>query len=504
MATSSDSPSSGPTSHGEVSNLLHPSIGSITVQNVAGMIPIKLNRQNYITWRSLFLPVLKRFKLLGLVNGDDLCPPEFVRDSSGSQILNPAYELWCERDQILTIWINSTLAEDLLPLTIGMADSRSLWQSLERRFAGASRTHVHSLRSKIQTIQKGDSSLTDYFNSIKEIFDKLATAGEPISEKDLVAYILSGLPDEYESFVDSIETRSEDVTTDELHGLLLSKEISLQKRKTRSSSSFSAPFHAYTTQQHSSGSNSFRGNSRGKFQNQNRSHQPRNFGQNRNFGPNRIFGGVLGSAPNPNRPSSSGFIPNHYQASSSSFSSGRSLPCQLCNQYGHGALSCGRLSQFASQQSPGFTNPHVGMSAMTGSPHPSYWLTDSGVSHHVTPDPASLNSVIPYTGTDQLFVGDGKGLCISHTGSALIRTANVVFKLHDVLLVPQASHNLLSVYRFVHDNWCSLTFDPFGFYVKDLRTGMMLFQGPSEGGLYPLYWNASNGVSGLLFLLMLL
>ncbi|KAM1108383.1 hypothetical protein ACFX2B_004977 [Malus domestica] len=482
--SSSPATSSGSTPLGEISTNVPPSIAMITVQNIAGMVPTKLNRHNYITWRSLFLPVLKRFKLLGLLTGDDPCPPPCVRDSSGSQIPNSAYELWCERDQILTIWINSTLAEDLLPLTIGMEDSHSLWQSLERRFAGASRTHVHSLQSKIQTIQKGDASMTEYLNTIKDISDKFAAAGESISDSDLVAYILAGLPDEYESFVDSIETRTESVNGDELHGLLLSKEISLQKRKTRqgSTSSSSAPFHAYTAQQGSSGSPSFRGNFRGKYQNQNRNqyHNRNRFPQNRNFGANRQHnssGGILGPAP-----SRSSFSGAHSGPIPGSSQPGQSIPCQLYNQYGHSALYCGSLSQFASHRS----SP-MGFNALTGSHPLSYWITDSGATHHVTPDPASLNSATPYTGTEQLFVGDGKGLCISHTGNALIRTPNDVFKLHDVLLVSQASHNLLSVYKFVYDNCCSLTFDPFGFYIKDLRTGRMLFQGPSEGGLYPFY-----------------
>lgn len=83
-------------------------------------------------------------------------------------------------------------------------------------------------------------------NSIKDISDKLVAAGEPISDSNLVAYILAGLPNDYESFVDSIEIRTESVNIDELHILLISKEISMQKRKTRSSSSSSsAPFHAY-------------------------------------------------------------------------------------------------------------------------------------------------------------------------------------------------------------------------------------------------------------------
>ncbi|XP_050146028.1 uncharacterized protein LOC126621546 [Malus sylvestris] len=118
-------------------------------------------------------------------------------------------------------------------IAIRMDDSMSLWLSLEKRFADASRIHIHSLCVKIQMIQKGDSSMIDYLNSITEISDKLAATGEPISEYDLIAYIIYGIPDAYESFVDSTETRNESVTSNELHGLLLSKEISLQKRKTR-------------------------------------------------------------------------------------------------------------------------------------------------------------------------------------------------------------------------------------------------------------------------------
>lgn len=146
-------------SHDDVTNPSFQSLSSIMVQN--------------ITCRSLFIPVLKRFRI---VNATDMCPPQFVVDSSG-----------------------------------------------------ASRTHIHSLRSKIQTIYKGDSSMTDYLNSLNEISDKLAATGDSISEPDLVAYMLSGLSDEYDFFVDSIETRTEVVNADELHGLLLSKEISLQK-----------------------------------------------------------------------------------------------------------------------------------------------------------------------------------------------------------------------------------------------------------------------------------
>lgn len=83
---------------------------------------------------------------------------------------------------------------------------------------------------------------------------------------NLVAYTFSGFSDDYESFIDSIETRTEYVNIDELHVMLLSKEISLQKCKTQASSS-TTHFHAFVAQQ---GSNYYRGNPRGRFQNRHR------------------------------------------------------------------------------------------------------------------------------------------------------------------------------------------------------------------------------------------
>lgn len=78
---------------GDVYNSSSISLSSITIQNIASMVPTNLNRQNYNNWRSLFTPVLKRYKIFGLVNGDDVCPPECIFDSSGSRVPNPAYEI---------------------------------------------------------------------------------------------------------------------------------------------------------------------------------------------------------------------------------------------------------------------------------------------------------------------------------------------------------------------------------------------------------------------------
>lgn len=67
------------------------------------------------------------------------------------------------------IWIISTLSSDLLSHTVGIESSRALWELLEKRFAGVSRACVHQLRSRLQTLTKGDLSMVTYLQQMKEI-----------------------------------------------------------------------------------------------------------------------------------------------------------------------------------------------------------------------------------------------------------------------------------------------------------------------------------------------
>ncbi|XP_021830640.1 uncharacterized protein LOC110770709 [Prunus avium] len=191
-------------------------VHSITIQNIGSMVPIKLKRDNYLLWSSLFALIFRHYKLSGIVDGFEPPPPRFLRDSSGNCLsqLNPAYELWYEKDHNLIIWLNSTLSDDLIPFTVAVTSAHELWQNLEKRFAG-----------------KGSSSISEYLQHIKSISDALAAAGTPVDEFDLIAIILNGLSDEYESFVTSIELRLGSTTVDELHGLLLNKEVSLARKK---------------------------------------------------------------------------------------------------------------------------------------------------------------------------------------------------------------------------------------------------------------------------------
>ena len=63
---------------------------------------------------------------------------------------------------------------------------------------------------------------------------------------------------------------------------------------------------------------------------------------------------------------------------------------------------------------------------------PITWFPNIGVNQHVTPDIANMASFKPYTGTDQLHVGDDKGLAISHIAHSKIHAPKRTFTFSNI------------------------------------------------------------------------
>jgi hypothetical protein len=86
--------------------------------------------------------------------------------------------------------------------------------------------------------------------------------------------------------------------------------------------------------------------------------------------------------------------------------------------------------------------------------------------------------------------------CSSSNSSLwLICHPHLVLKLHNVLISPILIKNLISIRALTCDNLVSVTFDPFGFLIKDFRTGMTLLRCDSTGELYPLRFTTNNNNS---------
>ena len=112
------------------------------------------------------------------------------------------------------------------------------------------------------------------------------------------------------------------------------------------------------------------------------------------------------------------------------------------------------------------------------------WVFDTGASNHVTTNLNNMHLYSEYNGLEEVQIGDGTGLKISHVGSTTLPTPTTMFNLRDVLFVPHAKHNLISVSKFCKSNKAYIEFHPSFFCVKDQGTGATLMHGPSNGDLY--------------------
>ncbi|KAM2657198.1 hypothetical protein EV1_012593 [Malus domestica] len=472
------SPSSG---HDSSSHGVSPSPSSITIQNIGSMVPIKLTTTNYLTWSALFAPIFRRYNLTGIVDGSQVAPPKYLCDSSRNRtsILNPEFVSWNENDQNILIWINSTLSDSLIHYTVGVNSSRELWSKLESRLATASHSHIHELRSRLCTITKGESSAALFLQRIEEIADALASAGAPIDDSELISVTLHGLPPEFDSFVDAVQFRVGSTTLDELHGLLLSKEIQIENWKKFSSAPIQAfntstgilptptdppPSQAYIAQSFSTSSS-----------NQGRGSHLRSSQNRRNFRGNIQRNHYT-------RPNNQRYFQNRgfrFNNNSNSFNFGKRLTCQICKQFDHEAMECSQ------RLNPNFGAPSQSAFCATKSSSPHTWLLDSGASSHMTNSYAKLQNPESYSGPEQVYIGNGKGLPILHLGFSRVSTNTHFFDLKNVLHVPALKQDLLSANKFILDNQCSVHLYPFHFLVKDLSSEKVLFKGSVRDGFYP-------------------
>lgn len=90
---------------------------------------------------------------------------------------------------------------------------------------------------------------------------------------------------------------------------------------------------------------------------------------------------------------------------------------------------------------------------------PPSWLFDSDTSNQST-----LQNVSNYGGPDEIILGDGNNLHISHIGFKHINTPNKKLYLPNVLYVTHLCRNLISVAKLCKTNAVSVGFFPYSFF----------------------------------------
>jgi hypothetical protein len=435
-------------------NSSSPTLGLINLHHV---ITIKLNRDNYLLWKAQLIPYLRGQHLLGYVDGTTPLPSQMISQTSESGetslLPNPAYARWIQQDQIILSTIISSLSESLMTHIVGLSTAHDVWLTLERMFSSQSKARIMQIRYQLSTLKKGSLSVTEYFQKLKQLVDTLAAVHRPLNDFEVNSYLLAGLSSDYESMIASIQMLAAPMSLDELYGHLLTHEQRLTQLHPLPD--VAAPSVNIVTTTPSNFNKGGRGNRSHNFSHGGRGNGGRSRGRGR--GP-----GVLGHAPTPtSRPT-----------------------CQVCHKVGHNALDCYHRYDHAYQ---GPAGNQMMAYYTTQAAADSAWYPDSGCTNHLTLDFTNLTFTAEEpTGYDQVYVGNGQGLPVHHTGSTHLLYPSSKFLMPNVLHVPSIQKNLLSVSQFTKDNNVSIDFHPSCFFVKDLTMGKVLLKGPLKHGLYSM------------------
>lgn len=119
------------------------------MQSLNHTIYVKLDRENYLVWRTQVVPYLEGNSLFGYVTGEIPCPPKFISTptteasaSTFALVPNPSYTVWFHQDKLILSAIISTLTEGVLAHDVGISTSHELWVLLEKMFASQSQARI--------------------------------------------------------------------------------------------------------------------------------------------------------------------------------------------------------------------------------------------------------------------------------------------------------------------------------------------------------------------------
>ncbi|XP_010229958.1 uncharacterized protein LOC104582253 [Brachypodium distachyon] len=222
-----------------------------------------------------------------------------------------------------------SMTEEILGHLVGRTTVSSVWASLLSMFSAQNSAGVRQMRRQLSTLKKRDLTAAAYCHKMKGYADAMAMVGAPITDDELIDYIIVSLGPQYEPLQNSLTVLgvagADSLSLSAFYSMLLSCES--LKEQNAQAPEFSTFANAVARQGDAcGGGHPFADTNSGRFGGR-PSGQPGG-GQNSGAGGQQQHQGPRGNRPNQGGGGGGGGGRN-----------GRQRPrCQICKYWGHEAL----------------------------------------------------------------------------------------------------------------------------------------------------------------------
>ncbi|XP_051201842.1 uncharacterized protein [Lolium perenne] len=131
--------------------LLAPPSATTTATVTTSVPPpaVRLNRSNFMLWRTLSLPNLSGAGLHA--------PAKTIVEGTGDAavtVANPAYATWWTQDQRVLGLLLSSMDDDIACQMISRTTAAAVWEAVHAMFGAQNRANIRHIRRQIQSLRR--------------------------------------------------------------------------------------------------------------------------------------------------------------------------------------------------------------------------------------------------------------------------------------------------------------------------------------------------------------
>ncbi|MCO5610041.1 hypothetical protein L7F22_064276 [Adiantum nelumboides] len=152
----------------------------------------KLDNNNLPTWRFWMTNVLQGKGYWDYIEGENDEAPWCVKENATPEE-KKTLKYWKQGKSKVLYWLSMSVSDSMMGYLESAPSFAIAWKSLEKINEDHTRVKKLQLKTKLNTVKRGNMSINDYASRIKTITNSLGSIGVTVDDNDVVAKTLEGL-----------------------------------------------------------------------------------------------------------------------------------------------------------------------------------------------------------------------------------------------------------------------------------------------------------------------